>query len=363
MKATLTRRDGSDLLRNPPSAARAAELRYVCCESAGIRRQRRGKSFVYSLPNGSPVRDPEQLARIRALAIPPAWTSVWICSSPSGHLQATGRDSRGRKQYRYHARWRAVRDEAKYNDVLSFARHLPALRKQIRRDLALPKLTKDKVIATVVEIMSRTRIRVGNDRYAETNHSYGLTTLLDQHARIHGPTVEFRFKAKGGKPCHAELRDRKLASIVQRCRDIPGQRLFQYIDEQGRHRPITSSDVNAYIQRVTGQPFTAKSFRTWSATLGAALLLHECAPCASERQAKHTITKIISSVAEQLSNTPAVCRKSYVHPAVLNAYSSGTLHQLMQKALRARPCPGMLPEESAMVALLERLLGAAAKAA
>lgn len=321
----------------------------------GIRRVRRGKSFIYLRQSGKPVTDADELARIRALAIPPAWTDVWICPKPHGHLQATGRDSKGRKQYRYHARWRSVRDEAKYTDVLEFARHLPALRRQLERDMAQPRLTKEKVLATVVRLMERTRIRVGNDRYALTNGSYGLTTLLDQHAKIHGGVVEFSFRAKGGKPYRAALRDRRLATIVKRCRDIPGQRLFQYIDERGRYRPITSSDVNAYIRRATGHAFTAKSFRTWAGTLGAALLLWDCPAATSARESEKVIRTAIVKVSEQLSNTPTVCRKSYVHPGILDAYRTGTLDELMQAAFKARPTSGLTREESAMLALFEQL--------
>lgn len=324
-------------------------------DCAGIRRVRRGKSFVYLSASGKRVTNPDELARIRALAIPPAWTDVWICPKPHGHLQATGRDSKGRKQYRYHARWRTVRDEAKYTDVLNFARHLPALRRQVERDMAQSRLTKNKVVATVVRLMERTRIRIGNDRYALTNGSYGLTTLLDQHAKIHGGVVEFSFRAKSGKPYRAALRDRRLATIVKRCRDIPGQRLFQYIDEEGRYHPITSSDVNSYIRRATGHAFTAKNFRTWAGTLGAALILWECPASTTNKQCEKVVREAIVKVSEQLGNTPAVCRKSYVHPGIVEAYRGGTLDELMRGAFRARPVPGLTREESAMLALFERL--------
>jgi len=315
------------LLRDSPAAARAAELRYVSDEDPGIRRIRRGKGFVYRSPGGKPISDAKQLQRIRSLAIPPAWTDVWICPSPDGHIQATGRDARRRKQYRYHARWREVRDQAKYHDVLHFAEQLPKLRRRLARDLANPRLDKTKVIATVLRLMEHTRIRVGNDSYAEENDSYGLTTLKDRHARINGRSVEFRFKGKGGKPYRHAVEDRKLAQIVKRCRDIPGQRLFQYIDAHGKNRPVTSSDVNEYLKETMGFPFTAKAFRTWAGTVGATRMLHDCPTHPTVTQARKTVTTAIAAVADQLGNTAAICRKCYVHPAVVEAYTGGTLHR------------------------------------
>lgn len=357
----------AQLLRKSRAAARSAGLTYVSCDAPGIRRVRRGKGFVYLTPTGSLLRDAKELSRIRTLAIPPAWTEVWICSSAEGHLQAVGLDARGRKQYRYHPRWRVVRDEAKYHDVLAFAENLPRLRKQLERDLSRPGLSKRKVLATVVGVMERTRIRVGNDRYAQANHSYGLTTLLDQHARIHGSVVEFSFRGKGGKPYRASIRDRRLAGIVRRCRDIPGQRLFQFIDSDSVAHPISSTDVNEYIQEAMGHPFTAKNFRTWAGTLGAALLLNECAPCKSDRHARRTIVQVVARVAEQLGNTAAICRKSYVHPAVLTAYSDGKLHAAWSRCLqvarrRARP-GGLSTQELAVLALFQELAEVRGRAA
>lgn len=319
---------------------------------------RRG-SFVYFTPNGRAIRDASELARIAALGIPPAWKDVWICVSDTGHIQATGYDARGRKQYRYHARWRRVRDRAKYHDALLFAQALPELRKQLARDLSSTRLTKEKVVATVVRIMEQTRIRVGNDRYAEANGSYGLTTLLEQHAKICGERVEFRFRGKGGKPYRAAIRDRKLSAIVRRCRDMPGQRLFQYIDDAGEPRPITSTDVNNYIQAATGQPFTAKEFRTWAGTVGAALVLAGCEPCRSQAHGRRILKNAIELVSSQLGNTQAICRNCYVHPAVVDAYLNGTLHEHMNECLalaKRRRSTWLRAEERAVLALFERLV-------
>ncbi|HMJ15010.1 MAG TPA: DNA topoisomerase IB [Polyangiaceae bacterium] len=348
----------AQLLRDSVAAARAAELRYVSLDEPGITRRARNGSFIYTTPRGLPLRDARQLRRIAALGIPPAWQNVWICSSENGHIQATGFDARSRKQYRYHPRWRKVRDEAKYHDILYFAEALPRLRKALARDLADTSLSKQKVLATVVAIMEQTRIRVGNDRYAETNKSYGLTTLLDQHAKISGQHVEFRFRGKGGKPYRAAIRDRKLANIVKRCRDVPGQRLFQYIDDQGEARPISSTDVNEYIQTAMGQAFTAKNFRTWAGTVGAALVLHRFDPSRSVAHGKRVLKQAIELVAQQLGNTQAICRKCYVHPAVVDAYVNGELHDHMPECMtlaKRKRCKWLRVEECAVLALFERL--------
>ncbi len=346
------------LLRDSPAAARAAELRYVSDEEPGFRRIRRGRGFVYRTATGKHITDEKQLRRIAALAIPPAWTDVWICPNADGHIQATGRDVRGRKQYRYHARWREVRDQAKYHDVLHFAERLPKLRRRLARDLGHPQLNKAKVIATVLRLMEQTRIRVGNDSYAEENDSYGITTLEDRHAKINGHIVEFRFKGKGGKPYRHSVADRRLARIVKRCRDMPGQRLFQYFDDHGRARPVTSSDVNHYIKQTMGFPFTAKSFRTWAGTVGATLLLNDCPRHPTPTRARKTVATAIAAVAEQLGNTPAICRKCYVYPAVIDAYVGGTLHREFascQREARRKPRRGLRLEEAAVLALLVRL--------
>jgi DNA topoisomerase I len=295
------------------------------------------------------------LSRIRSLVIPPAWKDVWICQDENGHLQATGRDARGRKQYRYHARWRVVRDEAKYDDMLHFARALPQLRRRMARDLAEPRLTKDKVIATILRIMERTAIRIGNDQYAEQNRTFGLTTLLDRHARVSRDTISFNFRAKANKPYRASLRDARLASIVKRCRDIPGQRLFQYLDDDGTFRAVTSGDVNDYLRRATGEDFTSKTFRTWEATLLANALLSREEKAASPNAARRTVRRVIVRVSEQLSNTPAVCKRSYIHPNVLSAYVDGTLSRASRGGpARKRAPSGLYASECAVLALLER---------
>lgn len=342
------------LLRDSLAAARAARLRYVNANEAGITRVKKGSGFAYVTSSGKRITNEADLQRIAKLAIPPAWTNVWICRSANGHLQATGTDARGRKQYRYHARWREVRDEAKYHDILHFAERLPRLRKRIARDLAQPKLSKAKVVATVLRIMERTAIRVGNDRYAETNGSYGLTTLLDRHAKISGETIAFKFRGKGGKARSAAIRDRKLAKIVKRCRDIPGQRLFQYEDDKGDYRAIASTDVNAYIQSAMEHPFTAKEFRTWTATVSAMNLLSGYPACQSQTQGKRLILQAVDEVAKELGNTRAICKKSYVHPTVFDSYLAGTLHGLYARcAQNPKKHPGLRADECAVLSFFQ----------
>jgi DNA topoisomerase-1 len=339
------------LLRDSLAASRAARLRYVASDEPGFTRMKKGSGFAYVGVRGSLVTDAKDLERIRKLAIPPAWKNVWICRHGNGHLQATGIDARGRKQYRYHARWREVRDDAKYHDILHFAERLPRLRKRISRDLASSELTKAKVVATVLLIMERTAIRVGNDRYTEMNGSYGLTTLLDRHAKISGGSVSFRFKGKGGKIWNTTIHDERLARIVKRCRDIPGQRLFQYIDPEGRFRGITSSDVNGYIQEATGHSFTAKEFRTWTATVSAMSLLNGYPPCRSQTDGKRQILRAVEQVAKELGNTRAICKKSYIHPTVFDSYLAGNLHGLYARCSRGtKRFPGLRAEECTVLA-------------
>lgn len=342
------------MLPDTAGAVRRAELRYVSPGEPGIRRLRSGRGFRYVLPNGSTLREGETLARIRSLAIPPAWKDVWICPNENGHLQATGKDARGRTQYRYHVRWREVRDEAKYHDVVSFARSLPELRRRVASDLAHPKLSKAKVLATVVRVLERTCIRVGNERYAASNRSYGLTTLLDRHANVRKGAVEFRFRGKGGKPYRAKLQDARLASIVKRCRDIPGQRLFQYVDDAGEYHAVTSSDVNDYLKRAMGRPFTAKTFRTWAGTLGTAVLLSGTKRPRGARAGERAVRRAVESVAEGLGNTVAVCRKSYIHPAVVTAFERGALDRHFRRGTRSsrNGSSRLLPEERAVLSLL-----------
>jgi DNA topoisomerase I len=335
----------------PPDAA-AAGLRYVSDARPGIRRVRRGKGFRYLGPDGSALRDPAVLDRIRRLAIPPAWTEVWICPSAQGHLQASGRDSRRRKQYRYHTRWREVRDEAKYGRMVAFARALGRIRAHTARDLARPGLPREKVLATVVRLLEATHIRVGNEEYARHNRSYGLTTLRDSHVDVSGSKLEFRFRGKGGKDHVVGLQDRRLSRIVKRCQELPGYELFQYLDEAGERRSIESADVNAYLREVSGQDFTAKDFRTWAGTVLAACQLCELELASSARKAKRDVARAIESVAERLGNTPAICRKCYVHPTVIEAYLDGSLARAVRRRATAMREAGLRPEEAMVLALL-----------
>jgi DNA topoisomerase-1 len=349
------------LLHDAPAAARAASLRYVSLDEPGILRRGTAKSFFYVGARGKRITDEATLSRIAKLGIPPAWDQVWICNTDDGHVQCTGFDVRGRKQYRYHARWREVRDGAKYDEALRFGEALPKLRSRIARDLTAPTLSRNAVIAAALRMMDRTHIRVGNDRYTEQNKSYGLTTLLAKHARISGATIELNFRGKSGKDRHAKVDDEKLAKILKRCREIPGQRLFHYRDPSGVVHAITSGCVNDYIFEATGARFTAKEFRTWTATVGAAKLLFGSAPAASPTHGKKIVKDAIARVASKLGNTHAICKKCYVHPAIVDAYLSGSLHARMKRALneasRARMMR-MAREEHAVIGFLRSVLRA-----
>ena len=298
------------------------------------------------------------MQRIRSLAIPPAWTDVWICPNPLGHLQATGRDARGRKQHRYHPRWRQVRDEAKYDRVLDFAAVLPAIRKRVATNLAESKLSRDKVVAAVVQLLEKTAIRVGNEEYARDNKSYGLTTLRDTHARVTGATVHFKFRGKSGKFHDISLNDGRLARIVRRCQELPGRELFQYLDDDGQVQDINSSDVNDYLREITGRDFTAKDFRTWIGTVLAARALQEMASFASDSQGKRNILKAIEAVAGILGNTRSVCRKCYIHPAIIDSYLDRTLAQALsvRAGQRLAGSHDLNRTETAVLALLQRRL-------
>lgn len=313
-------------------AAAAAGLRYVSDDGPGIRRIRSGSGFAYRTPDGASLRDLHTLRRIRALAIPPAWTDVWICPIPNGHIQATGRDSRRRKQYIYHRDWRAVRDAAKFASLREFGEALPRIRERVARDLRLHGLPRDKVMATIVGLLDQTSIRVGNDEYRRRNNSFGLTTLRDRHIKINGTSLRFEFRGKGGKPQCLEMHDPRLARVLKQCQEIPGQELFQYVDETGQRHTTTSDDVNAYLREISGCDFTAKHFRTWNGTVHAVAYLRDCQPCSSVRETKHVVTDAMVSVSERLGNTPAMCRKSYVHPAVIDAFTSGGLAALIASA-------------------------------
>lgn len=344
---------------DPPAVAKAAGLRYVHDDRPGIRRERTGDGLRYLDADGAPVTDEATLARIKSLAIPPAWSEVWICPRANGHLQATGRDARGRKQYRYHPKWRSVRDEAKYERMLHFGQALPSIRKEVDRALSLPGMPREKMLATIVYLLEATMMRVGNEEYARTNKSFGLTTLRNRHARVDGSDVEFRFRGKSGVYHKVKVHDRRVARIIRRSRDLPGQELFQYVDEQGDTHSIDSSDVNDYLRAITGEDYTAKDFRTWSGTVLAALALQEFEKFDSEAQARKNIVRAIESVAEKLGNTPSVCRKCYVHPVVLDAYLEGTvLEALRERTERelTEELHALQPEEAAVLAMLQQRL-------
>jgi DNA topoisomerase I len=344
---------GADIAERPDprEVARQAGLRYSSDADAGIRRVRRGKGFSYAGPDGETIRDRETLARIRALAVPPAWTDVWICRYTNGHIQATGRDARGRKQHRYHARWRESRDESKFDRMIEFAAALSGIRERTDADLARPGLPREKVLAAVVRLLELTLIRVGNDEYARLNRSFGLTTLRDRHAQITGTTIRFRFRGKSGQQHEVGLRDRRLASVVRRCQELPGQELFQYLDEDGSVRDVASDDVNDYLREISGGDFTAKDFRTWAGTVLAYRALRALEPADSATDARRKVVAAMRETAGRLGNTPAVARKSYVHPAVVEAYMDGRVGgALVEAAEEARtPPPEATPEEEAAV--------------
>lgn len=338
-------------------SARAAGLRYTHDDKPGIRRVKSGRAFRYLDARGKPVKL-KDLKRIRSLVIPPAWTDVWICPDPHGHLQATGRDARGRKQYRYHPKWREVRDQTKYGRLIEFGRALRVLRRRTDADLRRAGLPREKVVAAVVKLLEKTLIRVGNEEYARDNHSFGLTTMRDRHVRFSGSTVRFIFRGKSGVEHALELDDRRLAKIVKQCRDLPGQELFQYRNERGALTDIGSADVNAYLQDVTGEDFTSKDFRTWAGTVLAATLLRDYEKVDSAARAKKNVVSAIEQVAKRLGNTRAVCRKCYVHPAVIDAYLDGSMMKTVaQRARRTARAVGRMTESEAVVlGLLQRRL-------
>ena len=343
---------------DPLESAKVAGLRYVNNEkTAGIRRVGSKSRVRYVLPDGRRVSNREELARIRALVIPPAWTDVWICPFPNGHLQATGRDARGRKQYRYHARWREVRDEVKYGRLLTFAQALPRIRLRTAEDVQRSGLPMEKVLATVVLLLEKTLIRVGNEEYARDNGSVGLTTMRDKHASFDGSTVRFEFTGKSGIKHAVKLDDRRLARIVRACQDLPGHELFQCVDAEGTRRVIDSADVNSYLREISGEEFTAKDFRTWSGTVLAAKALADVSQFKSAAQARQNVVKAIESVAKRLGNTKDVCRKCYIHPAIVDAYLDGvTIRDIRVRSKRPKSDVPLEPVELAVVGLLERLL-------
>jgi DNA topoisomerase-1 len=344
--------------------AKAAGLRYVSQRDPGIKRLRKGRGFSYVDRLGKPVGDADILLRIRSLVIPPAWNEVWICADPHGHLQAVGKDQRGRTQYRYHQKWREVRDENKYERMIEFGKALPKIRRQVRRDLGRPGLPREKVLATVVKLLETALIRVGNEEYTKENHSFGLTTMRNKHVQVKGASIHFEFRGKSGVERAVDLQDRRLARIIRSCQDLPGHELFQYLDDAGLRHAISSEDVNAYLHAIAGGDFTAKYFRTWAGTVLAAMALQEFERFDSETQAKKNIVAAIESVAKKLGNTKAVCRKCYVHPTVLNCYPEGSLLDSLKGRVEGKiksSLRSLRPEEAAVLALLQERLGRAAK--
>jgi DNA topoisomerase-1 len=341
---------------DPREAAESAGLTYVSDEEPGIRRRKAGKGFSYARSGGETVKDAATLKRIRSLAIPPAWTDVWICAKANGHIQATGRDAKGRKQYRYHPRFREVRESTKYEHMLEFARSLPAIRETIADHMALRGLPREKVLATVVNLLETTLIRVGNEDYARQNKSYGLTTLRNRHVAVNGSELRFNFKGKSGKTWKLKVKDRRIAKIIRAMQDLPGQDLFQYVDDDGEPQSVTSADVNAYLREITGRDVTAKDFRTWSGTVLAAWALKEFETFDTQAKAKKNIRAAIEQVAARLGNTPTICRKCYVHPELISCYVEGALALDIKEEIEAElrdDLASLRPEEAAVLSLLE----------
>lgn len=346
---------------DPVEVAEEAGLRYVSDDQPGYTRKAKGGDFEYFDADGKPIRDETRLLRIRRLAIPPAYTGVWICPSPNGHIQATARDARGRKQYRYHQRWREARDENKYDRMLVFGQALPTIRRQVNKDMEVRDLPRNKVLATVVHLLGRTFIRIGNEEYARQNQSFGLTTMRNRHVDVKGAKLRFTFRGKSGVKHEIDVNDRRLANILRKLQDLPGQDIFQYEDETGEVRNVTSQDVNDYLREITGEEFTAKDFRTWAGTVLTAMALSVQGPAENETQAKKNIKDAIAAVSKILGNTPAVCRKSYVHPAVLETYLDGDMIEgLKQKTEEAlsENLEDLRAEEAAVMSFLQaRLAG------
>jgi len=339
-------------------AAAHAGLSYVTDGTAGIRRERSGKGWVFYAPDGQKITDPAERKRIKALVIPPAWTDVWISPDPNGHIQATARDARGRKQYRYHPLYRDTRDKSKFRRMLEFSEILPEIRERVERDLRARDLTRRQILATVVMLLDKTLIRVGNDEYARDNRSFGLTTLRERHVEVKGAKLHFTFRGKSGIDHAISITDRRLARIVQQCQDLPGYELFKYIDEAGKRQTISSDDVNAYLREITGRDITAKDFRTWAGTMLAARELFALGPAKSQREAERNMIRAIDAVAKRLGNTRAVCRKYYVHPGLVRAYLQGLTAPFapLQPATHARkktPTAALRQDEVAVLQFLQ----------
>lgn len=334
------------------AAAEEAGLQYVSDERSAYTRRAKGKHFEYFDTDGKSIRDEQRLLRIKHLAIPPAWTDVWICPSPNGHIQATGRDARGRKQYRYHERWREVRNENKFDRLAQFAKALPNIRRRVARDLKLPGLQRRKVLATIVRLLERTFIRIGNEEYARENKSFGLTTLKNRHVKVKGAQVLFRFRGKSGRQHEVDVSDRRVAKVIGKCQDLPGQDLFQYVDDDGEVQNVTSQDVNEYLRQIAREDFTAKDFRTWGGTVLAAIALSRQEEFQTKKQAKSNIKTAICAVAELLGNTPAVCRKCYIHPVIVEAYLNRTRIAGLNGAWKGLKQPDLRSAERAVLKLL-----------
>lgn len=344
-----------ELAQDPVQIARAVRLVYVNDSMPGITRHRSGDRFVYKGPKGDLIDEEATLERIRKMALPPAWERVWICPRPNGHLQATGIDTKNRKQYRYHENWNAIRSETKFFRMIAFGERLPKLRARLDRDLRQRELTRDKVIAIALSVMEQTLIRVGNAAYEKEYGSYGLTTLKDRHVRVDNQGIKFRFKGKKGIFHDITLRDRRLARLVKACRDIPGKELFQYYDENGEHRSIDSGMVNDYLRQYTGEEFSAKDFRTWAGTVNALRMLAELEPCSTEKELKKNVNTVLENVAHKLGNTKTVCRKYYVHPQILEAYECQDLNPYLEKRNRFRQTSqhGLDPIEKLLLTFLK----------
>lgn len=351
---------------DPVDAAQSAGLTYVHDDEPGIRRKKAGKGFTYLDPKGRTIKDPEELRRLKSLAVPPAYTDVWISPDPNGHIQATGRDARGRKQYRYHPKFREVRDSTKFEHLVAFAESLPQIRARVDADMRKRSLSREKVLATLVHLLETTLIRVGNSDYARQNQTHGLTTLGEDHVDVQGDNLRFVFRGKGGKEWRLKVRDRRVARTVRLLEDLPGQRLFQWVDDEGHRHSVESADVNAYLREITGRDITAKDFRTWGGTVLAALALKEFEDFDTQAKAKKQLKAAIEQVAARLGNTPTICRTCYVHPEIVSAHLEGALAQSVQReAERAltTELEGLEPEEAAVLAMLRTRLARGARAA
>jgi DNA topoisomerase-1 len=336
-------------------AAEEAGLQYVSDDRPGYTRRANDGEFEYLDTEGKTIRDEQRLLRIKRLAIPPAWTDVWICPSPSGHIQGTGRDARRRKQYRYHDRWRELRDENKFDRLADFAKALPKIRRRVAQDMRLPGLPRRKVLATVVRLLERTFIRIGNEEYARENKSFGLTTMQDRHVTVTGPHLRFRFRGKSGRQHEVDVTDRRIARIVSKCQDLPGQDLFQYVADEGEARDVTSQDVNDYLREITNENFTAKDFRTWAGTVLAAIALNAQGEFETKKQAKANVKIAVCAVAQLLGNTPAICRKCYVHPAIVEGYLSGSQIAGLNDAIKTPQNINLRKVEAAVLKFLSAL--------